>query len=142
MLDSSKSKLKKFSILMMLVLPVSSAFAGGFQKFYNIAYDNPASLNRVKKSEVMLGATNIWGILHFTGTSGALNGTATSDRHATLPYGRFAWRLSPRFVASLDISNLMYLNTHYPTSSILRNVSVNAVLRDVNFGQESASDHP
>lgn len=111
----------------------SNAVASAYHQFFNIAYDNPAMLNDVKKGDLILGDTYVNPTFHFNGSNGPLVGSTTSRENTNLPYGRLAYRFSPKVVASLDITHLVYTDIEYPVNEVLSTVSTGTIVRDVNI---------
>ncbi len=115
------------------LLPVTASYATSYQIFANLDFANPAALNSVKDAELVLGSMAIATRFHFTGTAAGVAGTTTSYTDDALPYGRIAKRLSPKVVASLDITEPYYTNIQYPRNSFINLFSTETQLRDVNY---------
>lgn len=119
------------SILLSIVS--SNVFAAAYQIFPELAYENPAALNSVKKGQVILGIGIPTIKFRFNGSNGPFSGQASTVETNVLPYGRFAWRLSPKIVTSLDITNPVYSDFKYPVNSIVSALSTSTVMIGKNY---------
>ena len=115
------------------LLALSTVHATSYQIFANIAFSNPAALNSIQDGELIIGGSTVDTRFHFTGTAAGVGGTATSNTTDLLPYGRIAMRLSPKFVASLDITQPYYTNIEYPRNSVVALFATETFIRDTNF---------
>lgn len=91
------------------------SFASNFQNFIGINYTNPADLTvLVKKMEIIVGDDYVIPNIKFNGTiivpdpaqiqNVTTHGITNNDTNFTLPYGRFAYRLSEQWIADIDIT--------------------------------------
>jgi long-chain fatty acid transport protein len=117
------------SFLALTPLFVQTSYAAAYQLFTNIAYDNPATLNSIKKVEITAGDTYLKGRLQFKGADGPFAGQATSSQWTTIPYGRAAVRVTPKLVIGVDITSLELSNIKYPIDSILRFASTASIIK-------------
>ena len=115
------------------LIAFTNSHATSYQIFTPAAYANPAALNSVKEAELILGGTTLVSSLHFSGTAAGVTGSTTSNTTDLMPYGRVAFRLSPKIVVGLDISQPFYTNIQYPTTSFLAPFAIGTVLRDTDY---------
>ncbi|CAM2961821.1 outer membrane protein [Legionella steigerwaltii] len=111
---------------------ITAAYATSYQRTIDLAYDNPALLKTVNKSEVLLGDSYIYGIFQFVGKLGALTGSATSRQHYNYPYGRIAFRINPKIVAGVDITHLEYANIVFPLNSIVSKLLTATIIKSID----------
>jgi long-chain fatty acid transport protein len=130
-------KLLKYSAISLssiaTLVTLTGAHATSYQIFANIAFTNPAALNSIKQGELIIGGAIVDTRFHFTGTAAGVNGSTTSRTTDLLPYGRIAMRLSPKFVASLDITQPYYTAIEYPRNSLVALFATETFIRDTNF---------
>lgn len=110
-----------------------NVFAAAYQIFSELAYDNPAALNSVKKGQIVLGMGIPTVTFHFKGSNGPLYGRADASGTNVLPFGRLAWRLSPKIVTSLDITNPVYSDFKYPVDSVVSTLGTSTVMIGRNY---------
>lgn len=115
------------------LMALTNTYATSYQIFTDNNFANPAALNSVKHEEIILGGMTLFSRFHFTGTAAGVSGTATSNTTDFLPYGRFAVRLSPKFVASLDITQPYFTDIRYPRNSIVNLFATETFIRDTNY---------
>lgn len=115
-----------------LDLPSDAAY----QLFANIAYSNPAELAGVKNRELLLGGTALFPVFIFSGMYNSTYGRATSHASGFIPYGRLAWRLNPKIVAGLNITEPAFTTINYGNNSIVSAYSVSTIVRDVDIGPQ------
>lgn len=130
-------KLFKISILSLSsffsIAAFHYAYATSYQVFANIAFSNPAALNSVKQGEFIVGGTSMFSRFHFTGTAAGVGGSTTSRTSDVLPYGRIAIRLSPQWVAGVDITQPYYTDIQYPRNSVVNLFATETFIRDTNY---------
>ncbi len=127
-------KVLKYSVIFFCsIVATTSAYATSYQVFADLSYSNPAALNSVKQGELILGGTALYSRFHFTGIAAGVPGSATSHTSDFLPYGRLAMRLSPKLVASLDITQPYYTNIQYPRNSVVNLFATETFIRDTNY---------
>ena len=105
---------------------------------------NPAILNTVNQSTVIVGGSDIGMMLQYNGLIDTGRGAAVSDTNAVLPYARFARRINPKWVMAFDITSPSYVNVRYPSSSFVNQVAVDTILRDINYNPQvsyQVTDH-
>lgn len=130
-------KLLKYSALtfssIATLLAVTNTYATSYEIFADLNYNNPAALNSVKDYEVIVGGAGVSSNFHFSGTAAGVPGSTSSNTTDLLPYGRFAKRLSPKWVASFDISQPIYTDIRYPTNNFANQFATITVQRDTNY---------
>lgn len=130
-------KLFKLSALslsgLVSLMALTDSHATSYQIFADNNFANPAALNSVKHEEIIMGSMVLNSRFHFTGTAAGVSGSTTSRTNDVLPYGRFAVRLSPQFVASLDITQPYYTNIQYPRNSLINLFATETFIRDTNY---------
>lgn len=110
----------------------ASAKPGVVQYLVDINYFNPAMLNSVKKMEFILGCDLVNPRLKFEGTSIGGTGSVTSDEYDPLPYGRFAYRVSPKVVLGFSVTEPYYAHIDWG-DSILKYVSIRTSVRTTRY---------
>jgi long-chain fatty acid transport protein len=130
-------KLSKLAVLSLsgaiALTAFTSAHATSYQIFTNIGFTNPASINSIKKEELILGGLVINSRFHFTGTASGVRGSTTSRTEDFLPYGRIAMRFSPKWVGTFDITQPYFTDIQYPRSSFINEFATETFIRDTNF---------
>lgn len=126
--------IKKYLVVIAIQSLFSNAWAAGYQRFYNITYDNPANLKSVKQADIILGDSWINIRYSFNGTNGPYVGQAISHQADNYPYGRLAFRIDQKLVIGLDVTHLVYANIQYPINSIIQSNSTETIFKDVDFG--------
>lgn len=124
-----------FLAICIFLIPFPSR-AAGYQKFYDLSYTNPASLNKIKKMNAILSGDILYSVYQFDGHDGPYTGSATSKTTVFYPYARFAYRLNPKWVVGFDITHLAFLDIEYPTDSIVRFSSTDTIIKDVNIAPQ------
>jgi long-chain fatty acid transport protein len=122
-----------YCLLLFLTCSFSSSYATGYQTFSTLAYDNPASLNAVKKGQLILGNNLPWVKMHFTGFDGPFHGEAFTSKSFSLPYARLAWRFTPKVVASFDMTHPILSAIQYPPDSVVRSSIIDNILIDTDY---------
>ena len=117
----------------LLSLACQNVWAAAYQIFPELAYDNAAALNSIKKGQVILGMGIPTIDFHFKGSNGPFSGQASAGATNVLPFGRLAWRLSPKIVTSFDITNPAYSDFKYPVDSIVSTLSSSTVQIGRNY---------
>lgn len=111
----------------------SNAYASSYQIFGDLMFDNPATLNRVKKGQMIIGGAVVNPRIRFVGTASGVSGSASSRVLDLIPYGRLAVRLTPKLVIGVDITQPYYTDVQYPRDSIVKSFSTETIIRDTNF---------
>lgn len=119
-----------FIIVALTASMDSEARPASYQFIPNIACDNPATLNTVKKADVILGDTYLDLVYDFSGSNGPLVGNAGSHEQGMFPYGRIAARLNPKLVLGVDVTSFFYGDIAYEFDSILNTISTGTHLED------------
>lgn len=97
------------------------------------SYQNPALISTIQNKQIILGSTGIWVNNNFSGSYAGTRGSATSRTNNFLPYGKIAFRLSPEFVAGLNVYQSWFTNFDFPINSFINTASVRAITRGVNI---------
>ena len=130
-------KLIKLSLLSLSGIisftALTSAHATSYQIFADLNFANPAALNSVKQGELIIGGTTLFSRMHFSGSVSGVQGSTTSYTTDELPYGRIAMRLSPKIVASLDITQPYFTDIQYPNNNFANVFATQTYIRDVNY---------
>jgi long-chain fatty acid transport protein len=127
---------KNIIALVLLILPATTLFASSYQRFYNLAYSNPATLNQVDTLELQTNGILIDSMHEYSGTDGPLSGTATSQTYTFYPYGRIAIRIDPKLVVGVDITHLTFFDIEFPEDAFVRFSATDTILKDVNIAPQ------
>ncbi|KTC97098.1 outer membrane protein [Legionella geestiana] len=128
-------------MLSVLTLP---AFANAIQLFTGLNYANPAELFKVQESEFIIGSVGQNLNMKFRGNSINFNtfrydeGRATTNQTDALPYGRFARRINQKLVLGVDVTEPYFSNLRWGNNSILRYITTQTVLRDVDISPRAS----
>ncbi|MCW8450319.1 OmpP1/FadL family transporter [Legionella quinlivanii] len=115
-----------------LTLLDSGAYASGFQRIIDFAYDNPAIMNHtVKKAEATIGNNLMYGLFTYKGQAGSLYGRSDSKEFYNYPYGRLAYRFHPKWMGGIDVTHLSYTNIVFPVNSVARQIATSIVLQTI-----------
>lgn len=130
-----------FGLLSILTVDV---YANIFQFFTGISYSNPAELFKVKKNEFIIGSTIPEVGMQFKGSSfnsntlGYETGVAKMQTTEVMPYGRIAQRFNDRLVFGVDVTEPYNSNVNWGNYSILRYVSTQTYVTDVDVSPRAS----
>lgn len=128
-------------LLCMLAL---SAHANVIQYFAGISYNNPADLFKVKKDTLILGSTNSYANLSFTGSVLNFNsglygsGISHSKTFTAIPFGRLAKRFNEKMVFALDVTEPFNSNLNWGTDTFTRYANTQNLLTDIDVSPKLA----
>lgn len=116
----------------------TAGYAVSLQIFSPLAFQNPAALQRVKKFQLTLAATQIYQNLNNTGVSGGMRGTAKSSQTLTLP--AFAWdlRVNPKLVVGLHVTEPFTMDDEYSPNSFIRYIAVKTEIKSTDVSPNAA----
>lgn len=134
----SRNKGLQLTSTCLLVLSSMQVDAASYQRITEPNYENPASMGRVNKFEAQIGDNVIDAKIKYTGRSGPLSGTAVSDQTNHLPYGKLAWRVAPKFILGLNVTQPVFANVQYPKDSFVRFNSSGTVIKGVDISPRLA----
>jgi long-chain fatty acid transport protein len=116
-----------------------NAHANVIQYFSGISYNNPSELFKIKKNQVIFGATTSYADLKFTGsvlnfnTFGYGSGTNHSRTSTIWPYGRIAKRLNDKTVFAIDITQPFNSNLNWGTYAFTNYAATQNYLTDIDL---------
>lgn len=125
-------------LLQASLLYTLPAYAFGPQSFLGLNYSNPAALNLVKQGEVIVGGTELWVNTKFSGTYAGITSSAESHTISFIPYGRLAYRVDPKIVVGVDVTQPLFTAFVYPNNSFIASAAVNSFTRDVDISPRAS----
>lgn len=130
---------KTTGFILAASLGMSSAVHSiAYQNDLGLAYANPADLGLVNRVEVIGGGNEIYLKSKYTGLLGSSYGTGISETSGFLPLGRFAYRLTPKVVVGVDITEPIYSNFRFPVTSFVAPAATNVILYDTDISPRVA----
>lgn len=132
---------KRICALAMTSLVLAGYAKSGYTQTYlftgGSSLTNPALIGQVKHQKYFLGGvvfdTDNTFTGSLTGPLGSVSGAASSDQTDFLPYGQAAVRLSPEFVAGINVSEPWWTNFVFPSTSFINPVVIVSQLRGVDI---------
>ena len=122
--------------LLLLISYFQVTQANVIQYFLGTSYSNPADINNINQTELIIGTTAVNTFAKFTGTSTYGTGTASTNEFNSLPYFLGAIRLNSQWVIGLNISQPYFANVQFGDNSIVKGDTTQTYLRDVDINPQ------
>lgn len=128
----SLTKIAGFVLVSSLALS-TNLHAVSYQNDLGLAYANPADYGRVNRVEVIAGGNEVFLNLQYAGFLGPQYGYAQTKTSGFLPQGRFAYRINPKIVIGVDITQPIYSDFSFAQNSFVAPTATDTLLRNTDI---------